>query len=222
MVPPRGNGSLEGTLSGGETPGSAKPAQSVKRELSGDKACVGNNLEGEAVDDLLSAYMNLDSVDSINPSGTNGKNSSENRDDMDSRASGSKTNGCESSDTEAESSVNESGSSGQRREGVKRSAPSDIAPTTRHYRSISMDSFIGNMNFGDESPKLPPSPSTGIAQLSLKNPGENSNGFNLEFGNGEFTGAELKKIMESEKLAEIALADPKRAKRYFIIRYSCV
>lgn len=220
MVPPGGNGGLERTLSGGEIAGSAKPAQSVKSELSGDKSCVGNNTEGEAVDDLLSAYMNLDSVDAVNPSGTNGKNSGDNRDDMDSRASGSKTNGCESSDTEAESSVNESGSSGQRREGIKRSAPSDIAPTTRHYRSISMDSFIGNMNFGDESPKLPPSPSTGMAQLSLKNPAENSNGFNLEFGNGEFTGAELKKIMENGKLAEIALTDPKRAKRILANRQS--
>jgi hypothetical protein len=36
----------------------------------------------------------------------------------------------------------------------------------------------------------------------------------LDFGNGEFSGAELKKIMANEKLAEIALADPKRAKRY--------
>lgn len=218
MVPPRGSGGLERTLSGGEMPGGlARPAQAVKRELSGDKACVGNNTEGEVMDDLLSAYMNLDGVDAMNFSG---KNSSENRDDMDSRASGSKTNGCESSDTEAESSVNESGSSDQRREGVKRSAGGDIAPTTRHYRSISMDSFIGKMDFGDESPKLPPSPSTGVAQLSLKDPSDNSNGFNLEFGNGEFTGAELKKIMANEKLAEIALTDPKRAKRILANRQS--
>ena len=41
----------------------------------------------------------------------------------------------------------------------------------------------------------------------------NSAAFSLEFGNGEFSGPELKKIMANEKLAEIALIDPKRAKR---------
>jgi len=217
MVPTRGNGGLERTLSGGEFPGSSKPAQCVKKELYWDKTRDGS-AESEVGDDLLSAYMNLDNIDALNSSGTDDRN--ENRDDMDSRASGSKTNGCESSDNEAESSVNEGGSSGQRREGVKRSAAEDFAPTTRHYRSISMDSFIGNMNFGDESPKLPPSPSTGVAQLSLKDPPSgNLNGFSLEFGNGEFTGAELKKIMANEKLAEIALADPKRAKRWVVTHH---
>lgn len=219
MVPTGGNGGLERTLSGGEFPGSwTKPAQCVKKELNWDKIRDGS-AEGEVGDDLLSAYMDLDNIDALNSSGTDDKN--ENRDDMDSRASGSKTNGCESSDNEAESCVNESGSSGQQREGVKRSAAGEVAPTTRHYRSISMDSFIGNMNFGDESPKLPPSPSTGVAQLSLKDPANgNPNGFSLEFGNGEFTGAELKKIMANEKLAEIALADPKRAKRILANRQS--
>lgn len=227
MGPTRGHGGLERTLSGGEYPGSVKPAQLIKRELSWDKTRDGN-AEGEVVDDLLSAYMNLDSIDAMNSSGTDDKTGNDNRDDMDSRASGSKTNGCESSDNEAESSVNESGSSGprpgisgERREGLKRSAAGEVAPTSRHYRSISMDSFIGKMNFGDESPKLPPSPSTGVAQLSLKDPADgNSDGFSLEFGNGEFTGAELKKIMANEKLAEIALTDPKRAKRILANRQS--
>ena len=97
---------------------------------------------------------------------------------------------------------------------LKRNAGEDIAPTTRHYRSVSMDSFMGKLNFGGESPKPPPSPGTRPGQLSTSNSNDsNSNTFNLEFGNGEFSGAELKKIMENEKLAEIALADPKRAKR---------
>ena len=80
-----------------------------------------------------------------------------------------------------------------------------------------MDSFMGRMNFADESPKLPPSPGGHIGQLSPNNSidsNSNTNTFSLEFGNGEFTGAELKKIMANEKLAEIALSDPKRAKRY--------
>lgn len=103
----------------------------------------------------------------------------------------------------------------EKREGVKRNAGGDIAPTTRHYRSVSMDSFMGKMNFGDESPKMPPSPGALPGQLSPSNSIDGtSNTFSLEFGNGEFSGAELKKIMANEKLAEIALSDPKRAKRY--------
>jgi hypothetical protein len=35
----------------------------------------------------------------------------------------------------------------------------------------------------------------------------------MEFANGEFTESEKKKIMANERLAEIALTDPKRVKR---------
>jgi hypothetical protein len=37
--------------------------------------------------------------------------------------------------------------------------------------------------------------------------------FDMEFANGEFTEYEKMKIMENERLAEIALTDPKRVKR---------
>ncbi|XP_020214441.1 uncharacterized protein LOC109798529 [Cajanus cajan] len=223
LIPLRGN------------PGSAKPAQLVKRETPWDRGVEHSNVEGsgekkspegEVVDDLFSAYMNLDSFDALNSSGTDDKNGAENRDDLDSRASGTKTNGGDSSDNEAESSVNESGDGGrhgvsEKREGMKRSAGGEIAPTTRHYRSVSMDSFIGKLNFGDESPKLPPSPGQ---RTGLVSPGNgidgNSAAFSLEFGNGEFSGPELKKIMANEKLAEIALSDPKRAKRILANRQS--
>nr|KAJ0213839.1 hypothetical protein LSAT_V11C400195690 [Lactuca sativa] len=171
--------------------------------------------EGEVVDDLFSAYMNLENLDTLNSSGTDDKQGTENREDLDSRASGTKTNGGDSSDNEATSSVND--------KGIKRSAGGDIAPTTRHYKSVSMDSFMGRMNFADESPKLPPSPGGHIGQLSPNNSidsNSNTNTFSLEFGNGEFTGAELKKIMANEKLAEIALSDPKRAKRILANRQS--
>ncbi|KAL3539038.1 hypothetical protein ACH5RR_002404 [Cinchona calisaya] len=215
----------------------AKPAQLVKRESCWEKGSETNaegmgerKSEGEVVDDLFSAYMNLDNIDALNSSGTDEKQGTENREDLDSRASGTKTNGGDSSDNEATSSVNESGnsmqrigmlSSGEKREGVKRNAGGDIAPTSRHYRSVSMDSFMGKLNFGDESPKLPPSPGARPGQLSPSNSLDtNSNTFSLEFGNGEFSGAELKKIMANEKLAEIALADPKRAKRILANRQS--
>lgn len=230
LIPLRGPGALERSASARENPGS-KPIQLVKRESCWDKGSGESNLEGmgerksegEVVDDLFSAYMNLDNLETLNSSGTDDKQGTENREDLDSKASGTKTNG-DSSDNEATSSINESGNSMQRsvissftekREGVKRNAGGDIAPTTRHYRSVSMDSFMGKMNFGDESPKMPPSPGALPGQLSPSNSIDGtSNTFSLEFGNGEFSGAELKKIMANEKLAEIALSDPKRAKRY--------
>ncbi|XP_009627336.1 bZIP transcription factor 29 [Nicotiana tomentosiformis] len=232
LVPLRSPGSLERSV-----PSREKPIQLVKREAMWDKGNDSNaegmgerKSEGEVVDDLFSAYMNLDNIDALNSSGTDDKLGNENREDLDSRASGTKTNGGDSSDNEATSSVNDSGSSMQRlgisssvekKEGIKRSAVGDIAPTTRHYRSVSMDSFMGKLNFVDDSPKLPPSPGPRPGQLSpTSSLDANSNSFSMEFGNGEFSGAELKKIMANEKLAEIALADPKRAKRILANRQS--
>ncbi|MCD7467121.1 hypothetical protein HAX54_004394 [Datura stramonium] len=236
LVPLRSPGALERSVPSRDNLG-GKPVQLVKREAMWDRGNDNNvegmgerKSEGEVVDDLFSAYMNLDNIDAFNSSGTDEKQGNENREDLDSRASGTKTNGGDSSDNEATSSVNDSGGSMQRlgtsssvekREGVKRSAVGDIAPTTRHYRSVSMDSFMGKLNFIDDSPKLPPSPGPRPGQLSPTNSLDgNSNSFSLEFGNGEFSGAELKKIMANEKLAEIALTDPKRAKRILANRQS--
>ncbi|KAH6756136.1 Basic-leucine zipper transcription factor family protein [Perilla frutescens var. hirtella] len=229
LIPLRSPGAFDRPGSARES-SAAQPVQLVKKESSWEKVGEGSaegmgerKSEGEVVDDLFSAYMNLENIDAFNSSGTDEKVGNENRDDLDSRASGTKTNGGDSSDNEATSSVNESGNSGQkpRREGIKRNAGGDIAPTTRHCRSVSMDSFMGNMNFLDESPKMPPSPGTHPGQLSPTNSLDaNTNAFSMEFGNGEFSGAELKKIMTNEKLSEIALSDPKRAKRILANRQS--
>ncbi len=51
-----------------------------------------------------------------------------------------------------------------------------------------------------------------MGKLSFAANGEPAK-FSLEFGSGEFTPAEMKRIMADEKLAEMALADPKRVKR---------
>ncbi|CAI9786395.1 unnamed protein product [Fraxinus pennsylvanica] len=230
--PPWNPGAFEKSASTRENLG-AKPVQLVKRESCWEKHVDSNaegmgerKSEGEVVDDLFSAYMNLDNIDTLNSSGTDEKLGNENREE-DSRASGTKMTGGDSSDNEATSSVNESGNNmwkqgisslTEKREGIKRSSGGDIAPATRHCRSLSMDSLIGNMNFTDESPRLPPSPGTRLGQLSPTNSIDAN--FNLEFGNGEFNGAEIKKIMENEKLAEIALSDPKRAKRILANRQS--
>ncbi|CAM8926600.1 unnamed protein product [Rhodiola kirilowii] len=234
LAPLRGPYTLERSMSGGDKSGTSKPAQLVKREFSWNG---GNGMstegirerksEGEVIDDLFSAYLNLDNIDTLNSSETDEKNGFGSREDLVSGASGTNTVG--SSDNEAESSAmgNDSAmsklalSGSQKREGMKRSAAGDIAPTTRHYRSVSMDSFMGSMHFGDESLKLSPSSGPGPGQLSpCDSLDKNSNSFSLEFGNGEFSGAELKKIMANDKLAEIAASDPKRVKRILANRQS--
>ncbi|VAI74641.1 unnamed protein product [Triticum turgidum subsp. durum] len=84
---------------------------------------------------------------------------------------------------------------------------------------------MGKLNYatGDDSPKLPlPSPSGGLSRSgsgSLDGGGAASL-FGTEFANGEFTEAEKKKIMANERLAEIALTDPKRVKRILANRQS--
>ncbi|XP_052194537.1 bZIP transcription factor 29 isoform X2 [Diospyros lotus] len=230
------DGALEQLVSGRDNVG-GKPIQSVKREMSQEKGGWTNveeigerKTEGEFMDDLFCTYMNLDKFDTWNSRGIDDKQSNENHQDLDSRASGTKMNGDENSDNEATSSVNESGNglqkpgvspSPDKREGIKRNARGDIAPTTQHYRSVSMDSFMGKINLGDESPKLPPSAGPRPQQLSVINSvNENSNSFSLEFRNREFNGAELEKIMANDKLAGVASTDPKRAKRILANRQS--
>ena len=56
-----------------------------------------------------------------------------------------------------------------------------------------------------------------MGKLSFSANGGEPSKFSLEFGSGEFTPAEMKRIMTDEKLAEMALADPKRVKRYVVI-----
>ncbi|KAM3190108.1 hypothetical protein ACQJBY_068369 [Aegilops geniculata] len=182
------------------------PPAPVKREAATGQD--GGRLEGEdaALYDLVNAYMDLDGMDALN--------SSEDRhDDRDShsRASGTRAaSAAESSENEAESQS----TSAERKDGAK----------SRHCRSLSMDSFMGKLNYatGDDSPKLPlPSPSG----LSRSGSGSLDGGgaaslFGNEFANGEFTEAEKKKIMANERLAEIALTDPKRVKRILANRQS--
>ncbi|GAV57103.1 hypothetical protein CFOL_v3_00641, partial [Cephalotus follicularis] len=159
-------------------------------------------------DDLIGAYMNLDNIDTLNSSGTGDK-------DLD-----TKTNGGENSDNEGESGINVNyiGSQGmssrvstEKREGVKKNACGDIAPTVRHYRSVSMDSFIGDLHFDDE-PKLPLR-----TQVVERSPGDcldgNSKVLRLGILRHEFYEAELQQIMANDKLSEIAVSDPKRSKR---------
>ncbi|XP_076909253.1 bZIP transcription factor 29-like [Bidens hawaiensis] len=189
--------------------GSASLRNNVKHESNWEKT------EGEVVDDLFSCFRNLNSHGKLNNTFR-----TENRGD--------------NSDNEATSSVAGSGNSNSnnnvqrsetclvsdKKEGLKRSAVGDITPTW-HYRSVSMDSVMGKMNFVDELLKLMPSPGGQFGKLpSSDTIDANSDTFSLEFGNCVFNGAELKKIMASENLAELALTDPKRVKRILANRQS--
>ena len=166
------------------------PPAPVKREAPSGP---DGGSDDAALYDLVNAYMDLDGMDALNSS----------HDDRDSRASGTRAgSAAESSENEAESQS----TSAERKDGGK----------SRHCRSLSMDSFMGKLNF-DESPKLPlPSPGGGLSRSgsgSLDGGSGASALFGTEFANGEFSEAEKKKIMANERLAEIALTDPKRVKR---------
>ena len=116
-----------------------------------------------------------------------GMNSSDGDSNMPATANGADSSENESEDYGGESQAFLWGDAG----GRKRSAAGE--PAARHARSLSMDSLMGKLSFSAN--------------------GEPSK-FSLEFGSGEFTPAEMKRIMADEKLAEMALADPKRVKRY--------
>jgi hypothetical protein len=146
--------------------------------------------DGSSGDDLFNSYLNLDGLDALNSS-------------PDSRGSSAKA--C-SSDSEECAAANAADNNRIRGwadgggAGVKRSAAVEPAGG-RHARSLSMDSLMGRLNF---------SAGGGVA---VNGGGGAGTMFSLEFGSGEFTPAEMKKIMADEKLAEMALADPKRVKR---------
>ncbi|KAK9758347.1 hypothetical protein RND81_01G224300 [Saponaria officinalis] len=159
---------------------------------------------GEFDDELVSAYMNYNG----NYNGNDGLNSSS-VEEKDSR----------SSENDGESSGISSNSVERREKGSKRSVSGDVG---RHCRSLSMDSFMGNLSLnGEVSPRVFPSSEIPSCQHSRSNSMDGSTGlFSMEFGNVQFSSEELKKIMANEKLAEFAKADPKRVKRILANRVS--
>lgn len=148
--------------------------------------------EGEAVNELLASLMNMDA---LNGSGGDGK-------DKDSISSSSKMSGGDGS-SDSENATRHCAIS---RERGKRSAVEDIVPLYRHTRSLSMDSGIGKFLFSDMSPSN--SLNENLARVSL------------DVGHGGFSEAELKKISADERLAGIAMSDPKKVKRILANRQS--
>ncbi|XP_057721302.1 bZIP transcription factor 29-like [Arachis stenosperma] len=225
-VPTKNVSDRDNSVSKGENTGFEKPIQLVLKEPNKDMVhfdCFTGEAMGkkeDCIDDLFNAYMNLDNIQNMNFPGMEDK-------DLDSRTSGSKT--VESSDNEVESHANGKTTSAQgatssykeeRKEGIKRGSSGDIAPVGRHRRSFSLDSSIGDFQLEDESSKLPPLQNR-FGQHSPSNSidGKTSD-TSIEFVKREFSSDELKKIMESDKLTEIAMADPKRAKRILANRVS--
>ncbi|XP_066387608.1 bZIP transcription factor 29-like [Miscanthus floridulus] len=150
-----------------------------------------------AGDDLFNAYMSMEGVDGLNNS------------DGDSRgSSGMRTNGADSSENESEDYGGGAdsqfllwgGDGGKKKRNASGEPAAAPPPPAMHARSHSMDSIVGKLSFSAANGE----------------PGK----FSLEFGGGEFTPAEMKRIMADEKLAEMALADPKRVKRVLANRQS--
>ncbi|KAM0837431.1 hypothetical protein ACQ4PT_061655 [Festuca glaucescens] len=176
------------------------PPPSPKTESSGWGLPCANGASGGGGgggDDLFNAFMSMEAA------GMDGMNSS----DGDSRGSSmpAAANGADSSENESEDYGGgesqaflwgDAGGGGGRKRSAAGVPPAGVG---RHARSLSMDSLMGKLSFsaGGEPSK-----------------------FSLEFGSGEFTPAEMKRIMADEKLAEMALADPKRVKRVLANRQS--
>ncbi|NP_001183793.1 Transcription factor VIP1 [Zea mays] len=99
---------------------------------------------------------------------------------------------------------------------------------TRHCRSLSVDSIMGNLNFGglgQVSLRLPPPSPVAGAGGSLSRAGSGASGgavatASSQPANGEFSESEMKKIMANDRLAELALVDPRRVKRILANRIS--
>ncbi|KAJ1296496.1 hypothetical protein BS78_01G305200 [Paspalum vaginatum] len=154
---------------------------------------------GAGGDDLFNAYM---SMEGMMDAGMN------NNSDADSRGS-SGVRGADSSENESEdygggggdsqSFLLWAGEAGKKRRNASGEHAAPAPAPARHARSLSMDSLMGKLSFSAN--------------------GEPAK-FSLEFGGGEFTPAEMKRIMADEKLAEMALADPKRVKRVLANRQS--
>eukprot|EP01018_Ginkgo_biloba_P024013 Gb_26079 [translate_table: standard] len=135
-----------------------------------------------------------------------------------------------SSEDEAESEVNEFSNQNRgavveryKKDGNQRSIEADGCQSlgsSHHNRSASMDSLLNNTHSFNSSEDLKLAPFSQSRKHFHRKSMDGDISFNLDFGNGEFSAPELKKIMANEKLREIAIADPRRAKRILANRQS--
>ncbi len=104
--------------------------------------------------------------------------------------------------------------------GAKASGDRGIVPLVPSYHSMSpsMDGVPAVSNGGRSSIAIASGSSTASdirrARHQHSNSMDGSTSFKHDLLTGEFDGVDVKKVMSSDKLADIALIDPKRAKRY--------
>ncbi|XP_075473691.1 bZIP transcription factor 29-like [Primulina tabacum] len=224
-----------------KSPGALDMVQAVNSDPNCARRGVNNNTEmmgggrSEMVnvdEDMFSTFMDLDYIDASNPSSAAGKscgNEVQGAFDCQDKVIG--VDGCE---TEENSRADESWRSTCNRpagvssmpemgEELKRVAEGDVSQMNLNLRSVSDDSFMQNTNLDDGFLEIPSYPGTLPGQLlsSIMSSSElNSNAVGTTLGGVTFTGADVNKIMENHKLSEIALRDPRRAKRILSNRRS--
>lgn len=245
VLPPRKGGHRRAHSEIPRQPSWDRVGKGVKKEAEWDRDGDLNMEVGDG-EDLFSMYIDLDKLNTLNTtssanpadigegSGESGRktlNADEDNEDEkagpdDSGGDSVKEKDNDSGDDDAESESNE------KKDGHKRSFPGGGDSTGRshaaashhhphHVRSVSMDSVLSSFQ-NSENPNQKPAPSPTGRNIKHfhSNSMDGSINFKLEFGNGEFSGPELNKIMSNEKLAEIAMTDPKRAKRILANRQS--
>lgn len=215
-------------------------AQAVKTELNQERNSIQNvegTGEGETGkgggEDMVSACIDVEKINNLNKSRPASGELPDNLNGAQEDSGGSsvkqknlKDGDQFTSSDEADSEVNEfnimkRSNSGVGYEDNKRSGGQGDGNQyrSRHSRSISMDSIMSKMHTFSEDLEQEPSQGRNVRH-SHSNSMDGSTNFNVEFGNGEFSASEMKKIMASEKLAELATVDPKRVKRILANRQS--
>lgn len=196
--------------------------------------------EGEGVDDLFSMYLNVDKVENCHNSAVDGQGRADITKPLKKRGisgaplvseyiktllpcleraqslqEGSDSDK-EESDKEEDSFMGDSHEKVVEEGGQSGGALKGGASNARHQRSASMDNFAHSMIAADDAQHTSGRQVRHHHSLSI----DGSFNTRLNYLNGEVDGLEMKKIMADDKLAEIALMDPKRAKRILANRQS--
>eukprot|EP00250_Pteridium_aquilinum_P015063 c22355_g1_i1 orf=1148-3082(+) len=209
---------------------------------------VGEREEGEGGDDLFSMYFNVDKIETFHISGAVGGHdspdgakhsqkggspgaplaASQEHANRLSLATDKGQSFQEATDSEKEDSEKDEdsfmGDSNERVTGDdnrKGGTGQGGVGSSHHLRSASMDGHTYSMTTGGDDAQQSSGASYGRQVRHRQSHSiDGSFNFELNLANGEFDGAEMKKIMANDKLAEIALMDPKRAKRILANRQS--
>ncbi|CAF1709774.1 unnamed protein product, partial [Brassica napus] len=190
-----------------------KQVKEERQRMRTEKLCKELETKMNKNDEVIfKASLNLEYIEALNSSEAD-DNCKNGKDDMGScRASRTtNTNGSIDDTNQGESSSVKYKSDHDHNNNLSLGAGGgDIAPTSIHYMSVSVDNcFMDKLFFGEESLNPPPSPHGTVSR-------KDDVAFSIEFKNA----AKIKKIMAYDKLSEMAMTDPKRAKRILVNRQS--